>query len=99
MAFPGCQEASDVLGKSDRRRADLGVDKLAKRSVRGKSASGGRRILQAAFEPQSAPGSASASLLAVYRPTSGGGEPGALIGLGEDYAVSGVLIIMALIGL
>jgi hypothetical protein len=35
----------------------------------------------------------------LYRPTSGGGQPGALIGLGEDYAVSGVLIIMALTGL
>jgi hypothetical protein len=41
----------------------------------------------------------SVGVAGLYRPTSGGGRPGALIGLGEDYAVSGVLIIMALIGL
>ena len=53
MAFPGCQDASDVLGKRDRRRAELGVDKLAQLLLREilRSRNSFRR---AAFEPQSA---------------------------------------------
>lgn len=95
MAFPGCQEASDVLGKSGSvLRRTWGLISWPNDLIApGNPQSGGRRILQACCFRTAVrhPVRLRRRGLGRCRPTSGSGQQGALIGSGEDYAVSGVL--------
>jgi hypothetical protein len=94
--FPGCQEASDVLGKSGSalRRTWGTISWPNDLIAPGNPRSGGRRILQARRFRAAVRHPVRLRRRRAWgrsRPTSGSGQQGALIGSGEDYAVRRLL--------